>query len=90
MRLTTSKPFLRDLKRLSSQDSSAVIAAVKLFMEDPTARALNFEKVTGRSGFFTIRSSYSVRILMEQIDRERYEAVAVGNHDYIYASYFKK
>jgi hypothetical protein len=90
MKLSPTKPFLRDLKRLSKPDAYAVAEAMALFMRDPNARILNFEKVTSRAGFFTIRGTYSIRVLMWQAEKDHYEAVAVGNHDYIYASYFKK
>lgn len=90
MKLTPTKPFLRDLKKLTKTDAQAVTQAMVLFMKDPQAKALNFEKVTSRTGYFTIRGTYSIRVLMRQSAREDYAAVAVGNHDYIYASYFKK
>ncbi|KKX25290.1 hypothetical protein [Rhizobium sp. LC145] len=90
MKLTPTKPFLRDLKGLSKTDAYAVAEAMALFMREPHTRGLNFEKVTSRSGYFTIRGTYSIRVLLFQDGREDYSAVAVGNHDYIYASYFKK
>lgn len=82
--------FTKNLKRLSKQDADLVIKAIKLFMTDPYAHSLNFEKVTSRSGYFTIRTSYSIRVLLEFEGSDTYAAVAVGNHDYIYQSYFKK
>ncbi|CUX41828.1 hypothetical protein AGR7C_Lc100175 [Agrobacterium deltaense Zutra 3/1] len=90
MNIRTTKPFLRDLKRLSKSDANAVAEALGLFVRSPQVRALNFERVTSRAGYFTIRGSYSIRILMLQVGRESYDVIAVGNHDYIYASYFKK
>lgn len=89
-KVTTTKPFLKNLNRLSRADADLVISAMTLFMKEPNARSLNFEKVTSRSGYFTIRGSYSIRVLLELEDTDAYIAVAVGNHDYIYKSYFKR
>lgn len=90
MLVKTTKPFLRDLKKLSQSDIDAVIDAMKLFMSDAQTKSLNFEKVNSRSGYFTIRGSYSIRVLLLQQGKNEFDAVAVGNHDYIYASYFKR
>ena len=90
MQVKPTKPFLRDIKKLSRSDSDAVIEALSLFMRDPQAKSLNFEKVTSRVGYFTVRGTYSIRVLLFQHDRNAFDAVAVGNHDYIYASYFKR
>jgi mRNA-degrading endonuclease RelE of RelBE toxin-antitoxin system len=90
MKLTPTKPFLRDLKKLAKTDAKAVSEAMGLFMKNPQAKILNFEKVTSRTGYFTIRGTYSIRVLMQHNGKEAYDAVAVGNHDYIYVSYFKR
>ncbi|WP_398468017.1 hypothetical protein [Tardiphaga sp.] len=82
--------FLRDLKRLkSSPRQDAVIEAVSLFVENPKAPKLNFERVLSRSGYFSIRASHADRVLLFQIDGQHFEIAAVGNHDYIYRGYFK-
>jgi hypothetical protein len=90
MKVTPTKAFVRDLKRLSSLDAEAAISALQMFVDTPSLPRLNFEKVKHRSGYFTIRASYSVRILMSETAPKEFDAVAIGNHDYIYASYFKK
>jgi hypothetical protein len=90
MNVRPTNPFLRNLKRLPEQDALAVAQALELFASDPHAPSLNFEKVTRRKGFFTIRGNYSIRILLQKTATDAYDAVAVGNHDYVYASYFKK
>lgn len=90
MRVVTTKPFTRDLKKLARSDAEAVIDALALFMREPQAKSLNFEKVTSRVGYFTVRGTYAIRVLLYQQERDLFDAVAVGNHDYIYASYFKR
>jgi len=81
--------FRRDLKGLSEEDKGAVIKALKAFIGDPRSHGLNFEKVTGQKGYATIRATLGVRILMRQITKSRFDVVAIGNHDFIYRSYFK-
>lgn len=89
MRLEVSRRFEKDLKRLSKSDAEHAIEAIEAFTINPTARALNFEKVWNRAGYFTIRATFKVRILLRQIGEEEFEALAIGNHDYIYESYFR-
>ena len=88
MRVTPVGAFSRSLKKLSTKDRDDAISALQSFVVNPHAKSLNFEKVRTRKGYFTIRANYSIRILLRYIEREHYEAVAVGNHDYIYESYF--
>jgi len=90
MNVSIAKAFGRDLRRLSKSDSVDAIVALELFLENPKARELNFERVRSKDGYFTIRANYSSRILLRRLALDHYEAVAVGNHDYVYASYFKK
>lgn len=88
--VSVTGPFKRDLKRLAKPDAECVIAALQTFMNNPSAKELNFECVISRVGYFSIRATYKVRILLKKQGADCYEIVAVGNHDYIYASYFKK
>lgn len=88
--VTPTGAFLRNLKKLSKADCDNAISALETFVEDPKAKSLNFEAVKSRSGYFSIRSNYKTRILLKLVGSERYEVVAVGNHDFVYASYFRK
>lgn len=88
--VTVTGPFKRDLKRLAKQDGESVITALQTFIETPDAKDLNFEAVVSRAGYFSIRATYKVRVLLKRVGGDCYDAVAVGNHDYVYASYFKK
>ncbi|MFG1205566.1 hypothetical protein [Xanthobacter flavus] len=90
MQVTPTRAFLRDLKNISRQDADAVADALEMFMQDPKAKPLNFEPVKSRRGYFTIRASYKTRVLLLQQADDAFDVVAVGNHDYIYVSYFKK
>jgi len=90
MRITPSGAFRRDLRRLDRSVAEDVIQALELFCSDHKAKALNFETVRSRKGYFTIRANYSVRILLRLTAPSEFDVVAVGNHDYIYASYFRK
>jgi hypothetical protein len=89
MQVTPTGAFLRSHKKLSASDAEDVTSALELFLANPQARSLNFEKVRSRKGYFTIRANFSVRILLRQTAVQNYEIAAVGNHDYIYESYFK-
>lgn len=85
MRLTLTGSFKRSLKRLSSDNLEDTLAALKLFQVTPDHPALNFEKLRNTAGYFTIRSNYSIRVLLRRTAADEYDVVAVGNHDYIYA-----
>jgi hypothetical protein len=89
MQVTPTGAFLRSLKRLSAADAEDTTNALQLFLANPQAKSLNFERVKSRKGYFTIRSNYSIRILLRQSGPQEYEIAAVGNHDDIYESYFR-
>jgi hypothetical protein len=92
VRVVVTKAFLRDLKRLgkgSSRQDDA-ITSIEQFMKNPGLPKLNFESVKSRKGYHSIRSSHHDRILLRIVKPDEYEAVAIGNHDYIYQSYFRK
>lgn len=88
MKLEITRRFEKDLKRVSKPDADHVIDAIKTFIDEPTSRSLNFEKVRNRAGYFSIRATFKIRILLRQLAADEFEAVAIGNHDYIYESYF--
>lgn len=90
MQVRPTSGFRRDLKNVSRQEAEAVVDALGMFMQDPKAKPLNFEPVKSRRGYFTIRASYKTRVLLSQQADGAFDVVAVGNHDYIYVSYFKK
>ena len=72
------------------QKQNAEIEAIARFMNAPRDPKLNFERVVGRPGYFSIRVDYETRILLRSIEADRkYDAVAVGNHDLVYESYFR-
>lgn len=89
MQVTLTRPFERALKKLSSANAEDTVAALELFIANPQAKSLNFERVRSRKGYFTIRANFSTRVLLRQTGIQEYDAVAVGNHDYIYESYFR-
>jgi hypothetical protein len=88
MQLTPTGAFLRSFKRLSKADAEDTTSALEIFLVDPHAKALNFERVKSRKGYFTIRSNYAIRILLRQTAPQAFDIVAVGNHDYIYERFF--
>jgi hypothetical protein len=88
MQVTPTRAFLRSLKRLSTSDAEDTASALELFVKNPDTKSLNFERVRSRKGYFTIRSNYSIRILLKQTNHQEFEIVAVGNHDYIYERHF--
>ena len=89
--VSTPKSFIRYLKRLkNAQKQNASIEAIARFMKSPRDPKLNFERVVGRPGYFSIRVDYETRILLRSTEADRkYDAVAVGNHDLVYQSYFR-
>ena len=88
MQVTPTSAFLRSFKRLSASNAEDTARALELFVKNPDAKSLNFERVRSRKGSFTIRSNYSVRVLLREIKSREFEKVAVGNHDYIYERHF--
>jgi hypothetical protein len=88
VQITPTGKFRRNLKRLSASDADDVIVALELFLLSPNAKPLNFERVRSRKDYHTIRANYPIRILLREIGPQHFEVVAVGNHDYIYASFF--
>lgn len=90
MQISLTGAFKRNFKKLSKQDQERTIQALEMFVTDHKTPILNFEPVISRSGYFTIRSTYSVRVLLLKMTDTGFDVVAVGNHDYIYAAYFKK
>jgi hypothetical protein len=91
LRVSTPNSFSKSLKRLKNPSKQeATIAALTLFMQSPHSPKLNFEGLRGRRGFFSIRVDYETRVLLREVEKNvHYEAVAVGNHDLIYESYFR-
>jgi mRNA-degrading endonuclease RelE of RelBE toxin-antitoxin system len=85
-----AKSFGKHAKKLSIARREAVAAAVKSFAANPETPGLNFEAVTGRKGYYTIRSGIGDRVLLRKTGPQAYDLVAVGNHDLIYRTYFKK
>jgi hypothetical protein len=90
MQVTPTGAFLRSHKKLSVSDAEDTTSALELFLTNPQAKSLNFEKVKSRKGYFTIRANFSTRVLLREITSQHYEVAAVGNHDYIYENYFKR
>jgi hypothetical protein len=60
MQVTPTGAFLRSHKKLSVSDAEATTSALELFLTNPQAKSLNFEKVKSRKGYFTIRANFSV------------------------------
>jgi hypothetical protein len=90
LKVVVTKAFKRDLKRIgrgSRQDDA--ISSIQLFMENPQLPQLNFESVKSRKDYYSIRANYRDRILLRAVKQGEYDAVAIGNHDYIYKSYFR-
>lgn len=90
VRIIPTKAYIRDLKRLASDDrQKSAKDAVVLCQKNHKHHELRFEALKHRSGHYTIRSTYSDRVLLKKVGDGIYEAVAVGNHDYIYGTYFR-
>jgi hypothetical protein len=85
-----TKAFIRDLKRLGNvARQSSAREAVVLCQQNHKDQQLRFEAIRQR-GYFTIRSTFGDRVLLHKISDGVYEAVAIGNHDYIYGTFFRR
>jgi hypothetical protein len=82
-----SKRFEKALKKLDKQSTQHAIEALTNFVSDPKHPGLNFEKVQGKPGQFTIRTNGGNRICLSRTGRQQYVVVDVGTHDYIYKKY---
>lgn len=82
--------FTRDLKRLAKNDQDDTILAIRKFSEHPKLASLNFEPVRSQKSYYTVRLNLAIRILLLKVEELKYEAMAVGRHDYIYGRYFRK
>ena len=88
--VTPTKAFLKDMKRLGDEfRQEQVFDAIGRFIENPRSPGLNFEQIRSKTGYFSIRANYHDRILLRETGPWKYDAVAIGNHDYIYGSYFR-
>jgi hypothetical protein len=91
IKVTPTRAFLRDLKRLGKgARRDDAIAAIEMFIQNPHAAGLNFESIRSQKGYYSIRANYHDRLVLRMINQSEYEAVAVGNHDYVYISYFRR
>jgi hypothetical protein len=90
VQLTPTGAFQRCLKRLSRADAEDTLAALKRFVVNRNDKSLNFEKLRSRPGYYTIRSNYSVRVLLKSTGPDSFDIVIVGNHDYVYERYFSR
>jgi hypothetical protein len=91
VQVTPTRAFLKDLKGLGGDENrrDQVISSLQQFLENPRSPGLNFERVKSQKGYFTIRASIHDRVLLREVAPGHYEASAVGNHDYIYVSFFR-
>jgi hypothetical protein len=91
VRVIPTNAYIRDLKRLANADrQKSAKDAVVLCQQNHKDQRLRFEALKHRSGFFSIRSTYNDRILLKKVEDGIYEAVAIGNHDFIYGTYFRR
>lgn len=86
--ISLSSSFERDFRKLSKRDQERVRASLVEFAKGVRSKGLNFEVVKNHRGYCTIRGTRGIRVLLRMVDAGIFEAVAVGNHDYIYGSYF--
>lgn len=75
--------WIRDRKQPESLRRKA-IETLEKFMENPKRTGLNFEPLTGRPGYFSLRINKGYRILLrkeEDADGELFAVTAAGPHD---------
>lgn len=89
MKVEVTRRFEKDLKRLLKSDAEQALESLERFIDHPKDPSLNFERVTNRAGYFSIRATFKIRILLRMTAIDEYDVVAIGNHDYIYKSYFR-
>ena len=77
-----SPRFKKSFKKLSRTIQEGVMRALTKFLRDPYAVGLNFEAVTNRAGYFTIRVNRNFRVLLRATEQETcFVVVDVHNHD---------
>ena len=87
--LAITRAFYREIykrHRLTEQDKTRCISAVCQFVEGPTLRGLNFEKLGSNltGNLWSLRASQELRIILA-VDHERYIVANAGHHDPMYA-----
>ena len=82
-RLRVDKGYEKAARNLSPADRERASRTLLRFMDDPTHPSLNFEALKGRAGYFSIRATLSIRVLLREESDEGgvlYVAIDVGSH----------
>jgi mRNA-degrading endonuclease RelE of RelBE toxin-antitoxin system len=81
-KLIPSKAFEKAWARLGIEQRKAAERAMSRFLEDPSHPGLNFERMQGRPGFWSIRTNKGFRIILKETDDPSTFMLAdVGKHD---------
>jgi hypothetical protein len=74
-RIRIARGYRRALKRHDPTTCERCNAALVKFLENPRSPGLNFESVTGMPGYYSIRASLSLRVLLRKEEDENGELV---------------
>ncbi len=85
-RLTLTPKFLKAFKELDERRQKRARKSMETFIERPRHPHLHFEKLKG-SSYRTIRVDMNFRIVLREIGEDAFEAVDIGNHDYVDRGY---
>ncbi len=82
-KLKYSKPFEKNLKRLSPKEQKAVASKLKILMENPFYPSLRTKKVQGLDNVFEMSVNMDIRILWRYENGIIILLLDVGHHKVI-------
>jgi len=86
MKIIFERKFIKNLKKLSSENRKRVNTAIKIFEKDPFDSKLRNHKLFGRyEGLRSFSAAYDLRIIFrEQDGYVTVMMINVGTHDEVY------
>lgn len=79
------KSFYKDYEKLSKKRQEQFWDRLELFKEDQNNPQLNNHKLHGRyDGFYSINISGNMRVIYEQIAKDKVLFIKIGTHSQLY------
>ena len=80
-RVSIPPSFKRIFDELPEKKRKRVAKALRLFQHDQNYPSLNFERLQGAEGYYSIRASLADRIVLRKVEEDHYEAADIGGHE---------
>lgn len=83
-RITFGRRAEKTLRAMSETQFHQASAAFEQFIADPRRPGLNFEKLRGRDGLYSIRVTHGDRAILRRLadsEGELFEVLLIGPHD---------